>query len=52
VKICGRARRRLRGFESDKVTRQELHDFIDNFQLVVHDLHLAIQSTWFQPDTR
>ena len=52
VKVCGRARRRLRGFESEKFTRQELHDFIDNFQLVLNDLHLAIQATWFQPDTR
>ena len=52
LKVSGRARRRLRGFESEKFTRQELHDFIDNFQLVLNDLHLAIQATWFQPDTR
>ena len=52
LRVHERARRRLRRFEADQVTRQELHDFIDNFQLLLSELHLAIQSTWFQPDAQ
>ena len=48
--VVERIRRRLRNFEAGKMTRPELHAFIDDLQLQINALHQAFQDTWFQPE--
>jgi uncharacterized alpha-E superfamily protein len=48
--VVERIRRRLRNFEAEKMTRPELHAFIDDLQLQINALHQAFQDTWFQPE--
>ncbi len=50
LRVVERIRRRMRGFEAEKMTRPELHAFIDDFQLQVNALHQAFHDTWFQPE--
>ena len=50
LRVVERARRKLRRFDPNAATREELHRFIDSFQLTLIDLSSAITDTWFQPE--
>jgi uncharacterized alpha-E superfamily protein len=50
LRVVERARRKLRQYDPETSTRDELHRFIDNFQLTLCDLHAAISDTWFHPE--
>jgi uncharacterized alpha-E superfamily protein len=52
MRIRERARRKLGRFSAESASREELHRFIDDFQEQIHQLHMAISATWFQPDSR
>ncbi len=52
LRVQERARRKLGRFSSEAATREELHRFIDDFQLQINQLHVAIAETWFQADSR
>ena len=47
LRTIDRVRRKLRGFEAEKFTQPELHEFIDVLQILINDLHKAIADTWF-----
>jgi len=47
LRVIERARRRLKRFEANGISREELHHFIDALQVILSDLHGAISSTWF-----
>ncbi len=47
LRAIDRVRRKLRGFEAEKFTQPELHEFIDVLQILINDLHKAIADTWF-----
>ena len=50
LRVVERARRKLRRFDPNVATREELHRFIDSFQLTLNDLSAVITDTWFQPE--
>lgn len=50
LKVLDRARRKLRGFEAASFEAPELHQFIDDLQFVINDLHASINATWFDSD--
>ncbi|MFT7286623.1 MAG: putative alpha-E superfamily protein [Halieaceae bacterium] len=47
LRVTERARRKLRGFEALNFEQAELHDYIDDLQKIISDLHQAIDETWF-----
>ncbi len=49
LKILERARRRLSRFHVAKAEREDLHKFIDRFQLELNTLGGVISTTWFLP---
>ena len=49
LKVMERARRRLSRFHVEQAERQDLHNFIDRFQLELNTLGSIISSTWFMP---
>jgi len=51
LKVLERSRRRLARFDADTTRRDELHSFIDRFQLELNTLGGIIAATWFAPDT-
>ena len=52
LRVVERIHRRLRNFEAERMTRPELHAFIDDLQLQINALHQAFQDTWFQPEAQ
>ena len=49
LKVLDRARRSLARFDPEKAERQDLHNFIDRFQLELNTLGATISTTWFMP---
>ena len=47
--VLDRSRRSLSRFNPDTARREDLHDFIDRFQLELNTLGNVIVSTWFMP---
>jgi uncharacterized alpha-E superfamily protein len=52
LKLVIKARRMLSRFDPQERSREELHEFIDDFQLVLTRLYSCIDSTWFMTDQR
>lgn len=52
LKVLDRARRKLRHFEAEKYDRDELHAYIDELQVILSQVHVAISDTWFRFDSR
>ena len=50
LKILDRSRRSLSRFNADTSQREQLHSFIDRFQMELNTLGLTIASTWFPPE--
>lgn len=50
LRVVERVRRKLRGFDSADLDQQALHKYIDDLQLIISDLHQAVQSSWFHRD--
>lgn len=50
--ILGKANKMLDRFDAHKLSRQQLHLFIDNFQLELSHLNHTIAATWFFPEQR
>ena len=50
LRVINRIRRRLKGLSVEEITREELHIFIDDFQLQLNALHQSIADTWFRID--
>ena len=49
LKILERSRRRISRFKVQDASREDLHAFIDRFQLGLNQLNDAITETWFLP---
>ena len=49
LKLLDRSRRSLSRFKADRAKREELHDFIDRFQLELYKLGGNFANTWFTP---
>ena len=47
LRMIGRIRRKLRGFEAERFDQPALHAYIDELQLLVNGLHAAIDEAWF-----
>lgn len=52
LRLLDRARRKLARFDAEEASREKVHIFIDDFQVLLSDIHRAISSAWFQIDTR
>jgi uncharacterized alpha-E superfamily protein len=50
VKVLEKSRRSLSRFNAETATRDELHRFIDRFQLELNTLGGIIVTTWFTPE--
>lgn len=50
IKLVDRARRKLSRFDPEVRSREELHQFIDQFQLSLTELNQTIEQTWFMPE--
>ena len=50
LRAINRLRRRLGRLGKEALTREELHAFIDDFQLQLNALHQSISDTWFRTD--
>lgn len=49
LKVIGRVRGNLAGMDSSSLAGVALHDFIDELQVELEAIHVAISSTWFAP---
>jgi uncharacterized alpha-E superfamily protein len=49
LRVNARLARALDAAEIERLTQQELHDFVDELQLGIADLHNEIAQTWFPP---
>ncbi|MEE4278450.1 MAG: alpha-E domain-containing protein [Halieaceae bacterium] len=47
LRTIERIRRKLRGFEAANFSQPELHEFIEELQVLINALHEAIAGTWF-----
>lgn len=50
VRLVERSSRKLSRFDPEKMTREQLHQFIDQFQGQLIDINDAITRAWFQPE--
>lgn len=50
LKVVSRLSRRMNRLNKQEMTQAELHPFIDEFQVQLNNLHVAIQDTWFRVD--
>jgi uncharacterized alpha-E superfamily protein len=50
LKVVSRLSRRLNRLNKQEMTQAELHPFIDEFQVQLNNLNVAIQDTWFRVD--
>ncbi|TXS89229.1 alpha-E domain-containing protein [Parahaliea maris] len=46
-----RMRRKLSRLHVEQISPDEFHGFIDNFQLLINELHEIVSDTWFRPET-
>jgi len=49
LRVLDRARRSLSRFNAEQSEREDLHNFIDRFQLELNTLGATISTTWFMP---
>ncbi len=49
LRVVGRVKRVLEGVEPKQLSQQQLHDFVDQVQLAIGELHTEIAKTWFPP---
>lgn len=49
LRVAGRLKRNLEGTEPRRLNQQQLHAFIDDFQVGIGDLHQVIARIWFPP---
>jgi len=49
LKVLDRTRRKLSRFKADTASREQLHRFIDGFQVELNTLSEIISQTWFSP---
>ena len=49
-RVLDRLRRKLKRFNPETASREDLHRFIDRFQLDLNLLNNVINETWFYPD--
>jgi uncharacterized alpha-E superfamily protein len=49
IRLLNRSRRKLSRFNPDTASREQLHQFIDRFQLDLNEIHIAIRNAWFLP---
>ena len=49
LKVLDRVRRSLAVMDSSSLAGMALHDFIDELQVELEAVHVAISSTWFTP---
>lgn len=49
LRVIGRVKRRVMGTEVARLDQAELHEFIDDLQLGLGELHEEIASAWFLP---
>lgn len=49
LRVVGRLKRSLTSSGVEKLDREALHSFIDEFQITVSDLHRELAETWFLP---
>ncbi|CRI63991.1 conserved hypothetical protein [Thiocapsa sp. KS1] len=49
LRVAGRLKRNLEGTEPRRLNQQQLHDFIDDLQVGIGDLHQEIARIWFPP---
>lgn len=52
LRLVNRARRALSKFDPEEASLQELHVFIDQFQIILTDLFTSIETTWFVTEER
>ncbi|MEZ5503117.1 MAG: alpha-E domain-containing protein, partial [Halioglobus sp.] len=52
ISLVNKARRKLAHFDPQQCSREELHIFIDQFQLILQQLYRSIETTWFMTDQR
>jgi len=45
-----RARRKLGRFNAESMSQEEIHRYIDDFQLLLSEIHTAISDAWFVPE--
>lgn len=50
IRLVDKASRKLSRFDPHTRSRQQLHRFIDEFQVILTDLHSTIDKTWFMTD--
>jgi uncharacterized alpha-E superfamily protein len=49
LRVAGRLKRNLESAEPRRLNQQQLHDFIDELQTAIGELHREISHTWFLP---
>lgn len=49
LRVAGRLKRNLESAEPRRLNQQQLHDFIDDLQMAIGELHAEISRTWFPP---
>jgi uncharacterized alpha-E superfamily protein len=49
LRVNARLARALDGSEAEQLSQQALHDFVDDLQLGIADLHNEVAETWFPP---
>ncbi|MCG6895671.1 MAG: alpha-E domain-containing protein [Thiocapsa sp.] len=49
LRVAGRLKRNLEGSEPRRLNQQQLHDFVDDLQVGIGELHQEIAKTWFPP---
>jgi len=47
LRVTERSRRKIKDFQAADLTQDDLHLFIDEFQVIINDLHQSIAETWF-----
>jgi len=52
LRLVNKARRKLSQFDPQVRSREELHIFIDQFQLLLRHLYISIDHTWFMTDQK
>jgi uncharacterized alpha-E superfamily protein len=50
LRVLERARRKLARFNAEALSAGEIHRFIDDFQALLNQLHVAISEAWFTPE--
>ncbi len=49
LRVAGRLSRKLAGTEVQRLTQAELHQYVDDLQQDIGDLHTEVAHTWFPP---